>query len=182
MIKQVIENLPKTMEYCNHRILNHHESDSNILRSIITEINGKSIYSGDDKIQDWKIDYLNDNQWLHDIFQQQLASKKLIQIKKAKGLNGKLISFNYNETLICGGSQASSNGFIDNYNFPPIDTWVWLGTFKKDDLLIAWIPNKFIQLAQAGIDANPEGCINWLSEWYPEINEEIILSFEDIRS
>lgn len=174
MIQEIIQNLPKTINYCNQKIQKTEESTTNILRSIIQEYKGKPIYQGDDFSKDWNIDYFENDISLYEIFNEQLEIKKNLKNIDEVVLDGKLFCFNYLDTLVCGGSQAYSDGLIDNYNFPPIDTWVWLGTHKEDSLLVAWIPNKFIALTQNGIDANPEGCIDWLNEWYPEIEVEII--------
>lgn len=61
------------------------------------------------------------------------------------------MAFKFNDILICGGSQQCSSGFFDNYNFPPIDTWAWIGKIYQDDVLLAWIPEEYIHLADEGI-------------------------------
>ena len=173
MINEIIQHLPSTMEYCNNQINKGNKYPANILRSVILEYQGQSIYNGDEQIQDWNLDYFENTSILQGIYNEQLKVKKLFNKKEPHAFNGKLFCFNYMNTLVCGGSQANSDGLIDNYNFPPIDTWVWLGTYKEDKLLIAWIPDEYIDLAQKAIDTNPEGCIDWLNEWYPEIETEI---------
>lgn len=40
---------------------------------------------------------------------------------------------------------------------PPWDLWV----HYTDGLLVSWVPDLLIDLAQRGIDANPVDCIRW---------------------
>jgi hypothetical protein len=77
--------------------------------------------------------------------------------------------------LADGAAADASQFFFDCNNRPPEDTWVWFahhmriqrwasGTegMVRADFLVAWIPPDFVKLADAGIDANPEQCIQRL--------------------
>jgi hypothetical protein len=61
------------------------------------------------------------------------------------------------ENLACGAAQVSSSGFFDVNNVPPWDIWVGF----SETAIISWVPRVFVETAQRGIDANPEGCIHW---------------------
>ncbi len=89
--------------------------------------------------------------------------------------NGKLMVFFPENTLWDGAAELSTDGFFDDYNIPPWDTWV--GYFEDDlpegytlfdechsKYLVSWIPESFIEIADDGIMVNPEECIMWLSD------------------
>lgn len=70
---------------------------------------------------------------------------------------GRLLEFIPSETLMDGAAKYGSNGFFDVNNVPPWDIWVGF----SDRTLVSWVPPALTELAQNGIDANPEGCIRW---------------------
>jgi len=71
---------------------------------------------------------------------------------------GRLLIYIPEENLADGAAKYTSRGFFDDDNVPPWDIWVAFfgGT------LLSWVPPHLIELAQCGIDANPESCIAWL--------------------
>ena len=71
--------------------------------------------------------------------------------------SGKLLLYWPHENLACGAARFSSNGFFDDDNTPPWDTWV----DYKGGVLTSWVPEILIPWVQEGIDANPEECIRW---------------------
>ena len=65
-----------------------------------------------------------------------------------------------------------SGGFFDLWNLPPWDTWIAYGrqptAFDERSMgsfLISWVPQRFFDYAQAGIDINPEHCMRWLDDF-----------------
>lgn len=72
-------------------------------------------------------------------------------------VGGRLLLYSPNENLACGAAEASSNGFFDVNNVPPWDIWVDF----SEGTLVSWVPPALIDVAQMGIDANPEECIRW---------------------
>jgi hypothetical protein len=70
---------------------------------------------------------------------------------------GKLLLYTPDDNLADGAARYASQGFFDDDNVPPWDTWV---AFSQGALL-TWVPPQLLQLAQSGIDANPECCIRW---------------------
>ena len=83
---------------------------------------------------------------------------------------GKLLLYFPDEDLSDGAAEVESKGFFDVYNAPPWDTWVAYfeekgGASKIDrNYLLAYVPQKLVSLANAGIDVNPEECIQWLEK------------------
>jgi hypothetical protein len=73
--------------------------------------------------------------------------------------------------LVDGAAEVASEGFFDMWNLPPWDTWVAFGTqptTERDrseaDFLICWVPPQLVELANLGIEVNPEQCIAWLDK------------------
>ena len=72
-------------------------------------------------------------------------------------VEGSILIYIPNDTLFDGASEVASEGFFDDYDAPPWDSWFHYQQRK----LFAWIPSVLIPLAQAGIDANCVQCIEW---------------------
>jgi len=84
---------------------------------------------------------------------------------------GQLLVFYPGLSLFDGAAELSSDGYFNSNNEPPWDTWVYFGespeSLEPEDyrfFLLSWVPNSYLSIAQRGIDANPEGCIEWLSK------------------
>jgi len=73
---------------------------------------------------------------------------------------GRLLLYWPENNLAGGAAQASSGGFFNVDNVPPWDIWV---TYEGR-VLISWVPPGLIELAQMGIDVNPENCIQWIDQ------------------
>jgi hypothetical protein len=83
--------------------------------------------------------------------------------------NGRLLVYFPEQNLFDGAAEQETNGFFDDDNQPPWDTWI--GFFEDEGrdpslstYLVAWIPSPFVSLAARGIDVNPEQCIAWLDQ------------------
>jgi hypothetical protein len=72
-------------------------------------------------------------------------------------IQGRLLSYWPDENLACGAAEVQSLGFFDADNTPPWDLWVAF----SDRMLLSWVPGELVEIAQRGIDINPEGCIAW---------------------
>jgi hypothetical protein len=74
------------------------------------------------------------------------------------------------QSLSDGAAQLETNGYFDADNQPPWDAWVaWVSAPAAKDLglrnmLIAWVPDDLVELVRAGVDANPEECLQWLQD------------------
>jgi hypothetical protein len=90
-----------------------------------------------------------------------LAAMKVSTLDSdAAQAHGQLLIYFPMETVSCGASAASTQGFFDGKDAPPWDTWFWY----SDGGILSWVPEDFVSRAQAGIDANPVDCIHW-ADW-----------------
>ena len=79
---------------------------------------------------------------------------------------GRLLAYFPDENTSDGGAELASGGFFDVHNTPAWDTWVALfeDASGRGPYLVAWVPPEWIDQVQAGIDVNPERCIEWLKD------------------
>jgi hypothetical protein len=64
-------------------------------------------------------------------------------------------------------SQAESEEYLDEHDVPPWDTWLGsVNTGRTGFLLLAWVPDEFIDLVQAGIEAECVGMLYWANSKY----------------
>ncbi len=69
----------------------------------------------------------------------------------------RLLTYQPLETVSDGAAEAASKGFFDISDAPPWDTWL----FYSKGTILSFVPESFLRVAQAGIDANPVDCIHW---------------------
>ncbi|WP_163999345.1 hypothetical protein [Pyxidicoccus caerfyrddinensis] len=87
-------------------------------------------------------------------------------------LPGRLLVFFPDEETQDGGAEVQSEGFFDDHNTPPWDTWVGFFTDLHDEpagptvrsYLLAYVPAAFVGHVGRGIEVNPERCIQWLED------------------
>jgi hypothetical protein len=62
--------------------------------------------------------------------------------------------------------QAASQGFLDNDERPPCDTWLWMLDVSDDShpVLLSWVPRAFEERVDAAIDLSPDGVVFWLDD------------------
>jgi len=77
---------------------------------------------------------------------------------------GRVLLCAFNETQDTGRSHVESEGFFDERDRPPTDTWLWVLDSWSDDwvVLAAWVPQALQPDVDAAMDANP--CVVWLDE------------------
>ena len=179
------EHLRITQEYCELRLANSTFDNAAIFRSINPEYGGqplftyKKAYFGDFDIPQWRRDPLRDTRekLIQELFNYQLKIKKEHIYSEAKNeinREGRIFACKIDLTLIDGAAGEASEGILDDYNFPPIDTWFHYIDAPESAMLLAWIPDFFTALVNDGINVNPEECIQWLDVWYPEMSAEIM--------
>lgn len=177
------ENLRLTQEYCKFRLANSTFDNAAIFRSINPEYGGAPLFTytkaffGDFNIPEWGRDPIrNGNETLiQELFDYQLKIKKeCIEGERKNEINkeGKILACRIDLTLVDGAAGEASEGILDSYNFPPIDTWFHYIDAPANCLLLAWIPAFFTHLVNDGIDVNPEECIQWLDIWDPEMSAD----------
>ena len=91
--------------------------------------------------------------------------------------NGRLLLLLVDMNLMDGAASAVSNGFFDEFNLPPIATWVDLRLLgpNQEKALLCWVPELHIPNAQAGIDVNPEECMGWARELAPDLYRDLAI-------
>jgi hypothetical protein len=84
---------------------------------------------------------------------------------------GRILAFAPDGTLQDGAANVATNGFLDDDNIPPWDTWIWYVTNDPvsnlewwrgcDSYLLSWVPDSLIEVVASGIRVNPEKCVRW---------------------
>jgi hypothetical protein len=74
--------------------------------------------------------------------------------------DGRSFGFFVRQTLFDGVSEMETNGFINDTNTPPWDSWICM----VDELLVSWVPPAMVEDVQLAIMCNAEECIAWLSD------------------
>jgi hypothetical protein len=100
----------------------------------------------------------------------ELLKKRKAPLLHDLGKAGQLLVFCPGLSLFDGAAELSSDGYFNANNEPPWDTWVYFGetpeSLEPEDyrfFLLSWVPYSYLSITQRGIDANPEGCVEWLS-------------------
>ena len=83
---------------------------------------------------------------------------------------GKILTFLIDITTYDGAPVSCSEGFVDEADIPPIDTWFYIT--KKH--LYCWIPTVFIPKMQDAIDVEIFGSYEWLQDANPDLNKQIL--------
>lgn len=103
--------------------------------------------------------------------QHQLRHKKLKVSSQAPVVaTGRFMLYFPDENLADGYAEEVSGGFFDVDNLPAFDTWVSLISddgYPRESArrqLLCYVPVPLIEVANAGIDGNPEECIVWLDQ------------------
>jgi hypothetical protein len=92
--------------------------------------------------------------------------------------DGRLMVYFPDAELSDGAAEIESRGFFDVSNAPPWDTWIALCRDDRADIssrdhVVSWVPKELVELADRGIDVNPEQCIRWLSDTRVSIAERL---------
>lgn len=84
---------------------------------------------------------------------------------------GGIVAFSPDVSLWDGAAEVGSAGFFDSSNTPAWDTWLTFvveienhsnGFTPWQSYLLAWVPPKCLELADTGVEMNPEVCIDWI--------------------
>lgn len=76
---------------------------------------------------------------------------------------GKIVAHEINATVTDGASEANSQGYVDVYDLPPVDTWIYLtaGISGSNPVLYCWVPAPFVAAMQGAIDVSCIGNYEW---------------------
>lgn len=171
------------------------KATSNDLPALIFRQTNPTIYGV--PLYDFRDIGTNGPKWSNDIFHQHTVDyheilRLAIQARPMPGAStladisskGRILTFETNITTICGGPVAESNGFVDIYDIPPIDTWFYLKNnyvHKSDQrnhectlVLFCWIPKAYENLVQSAIDVEILDSYRWLDENDHELCEKLL--------
>lgn len=86
-------------------------------------------------------------------------------------LHGQILTLETNVSLICGSAEVESNGYIDVFDLPPIDTWFYLSSSSGHGNLIlyCWVPDQFMELARKAQRVEMTDNFGWLEESDPAL-------------
>ena len=156
-----------------------------VFRQTNPDINGTKLYSFDHNDARWNVDdYSSENykkalQFLIDKRSKWIEQNETLKVSP----NGRILVFQTQLTTQDGAPITESEGFVDEGDIPPIDTWLFLkdGFFRHgygytDLALFCWIPQEFEPKMQAAIDVEIFDSYDWLDELNPKLNSQIINS------
>jgi hypothetical protein len=90
-------------------------------------------------------------------------SAAVTRVKSNPSVTGKLLVYEVDGTVWCGGSEAVSKGYFDLADEPGWNTWI--DYYEDSDLgprLLCYVPQPLVEFAYDGIAANPVACIYWI--------------------
>jgi len=73
-------------------------------------------------------------------------------------LDGQWLCFDPSSTMYDEVAEELSSGFFDSDDVPPPEFWVCF----DNELLISFIPSKFLVVANLGVDSCISGSLNWM--------------------
>lgn len=173
------ENLLLTQFFCEQQLLNCDKNAASIFRSVNPIHDGKNLFEF--KISDygyepetrynfsteWTQDPLrNGSELYNELFEYQLLKKRenIKRLVSGQKFNGKILVAEIDNTVTDGASEVCSDGLIDIYDCPPIDTWFYLLHNLTGRLLFAWVPKQFVYNANKAIEVNCVDCLHWYDE------------------
>lgn len=171
------KNLLLTQLFCERQLLNCDKNAASILRSINPIHDGKKLFEF--KISDYGYEpetkYSFSTEWTQDplgsesdlyneLFEFQLLQKResIKSLISEQKFNGQILVAEIDSTVTDGASEVSSEGLIDIYDCPPIDTWFYLINNPTRRTLYAWIPKQFVYNVNEAIEVNCVACLYWL--------------------
>lgn len=165
-------NLRKTINWTNNIVANIENTSaidySRALRTVNPLYNGKPFYSWYSADEPWVV---TPNSFDYPaILDQVIKPRTDTALIESVADKGKILVFEIDITTHDGAPIAESNGFVDESDIPPIDTWF----FVTKKYLYCWIPTLFIGKIQDAIDVEILGSYTWLEEAMPDLNKQIL--------
>ncbi|TFF35960.1 hypothetical protein [Mucilaginibacter psychrotolerans] len=169
------QNLLLTQAYCEMQLANTEKSVAEILRSFNPKCNGQKVFTfkpGEHEGETmtyfeagWSVDPWRDDDMViyNDLFDQQLANKMhVVKLdKRQTSFKGKILIAEVDNTVVDGCSEAHSDGLIDIFDCPPIDTWFYFTKNEYSRLIYCWIPEKFEGQINIAVAVNATDCLRW---------------------
>ncbi|WP_310395294.1 hypothetical protein [Hymenobacter sp.] len=101
------------------------------------------------------------------LFEKQHEFKKALNLECVLKCEGEILAVEIDNTVVDGASEAASEGLVDGYDMPPIDTWFYHAEGDNGMILFAWIPKEFKWFADEAIAVNVVDMLRWFKDWYP---------------
>ncbi len=166
-LKQVIqsaEKLSRDFDFNNG-------SYNRVFRKTNPVIDGYNLYHFEDEIASWKLDDRDRVNYVQLLEAAINTRDEEIDIDLT-GLDelGSIVSFQTGITKHDGIPVVKSQGFVDESDVPPIDTWFYLkhNYYHEEGLceqvLFCWIPKAFVDKMQSAIDVEVLGSYQWLKQ------------------
>lgn len=143
---------------------------SRILRSVNPLYKGRFFYSYATELPYEHVDTLDIGFNYADILNEVMALRNMPDNLDEPEHKGKILVFEIDLTTHDGAPAFESEGFVDNSDIPPVDTWFFITT----NHLYCWIPTLFIGKMQSAIDVEILESYRWLELWKPELNKSIL--------
>lgn len=176
-----LNNLQITQVYCEQQLQQQGKLDWIILRSIISPVckaeqwfahmpdHNKTAY--DEQLIPWKEWAKESNPRYYDsfarLFNLQLNLKASVSGKFScnENLEGRILVVEYGDNIPDGVVELETNSFFDEWDLPPIDTWFYNDySPERGGILFAWIPGKFIALADLAIEIHFLNILHWFEK------------------
>jgi hypothetical protein len=84
---------------------------------------------------------------------------------------GRILAFDPDESTCDGASMFATQGFLDDDNVPPWDTWIYYVMngpkavpSQYHSYLLSWVPNSLVPIVSKGISTNSEECLCWATD------------------
>ena len=89
-------------------------------------------------------------------------SERLTEAHELDANEGRLLAVELPASMYDGVASSISDGFYDECDAPPWDTWITVAILGDTGYLLSWIPSDHFLQATAGVDANGGQCIRWV--------------------
>lgn len=78
-------------------------------------------------------------------------------------VGGRILAFEVEACFFDGSAQSVTEGFFDENDFPPWDTWLGYRSLEAGQpmCLLSWVPAKLVVLANRGVEAHFACAYRW---------------------
>jgi hypothetical protein len=135
-----------------------------VLRSINPVIDGTPAFRLTEDTVSWNHDMSNADNILRVSVDVIAAHKPAPPVSLQEIMRqGKIIAHETGVTTCDGLAEAESRGYVDIYDLPPADTWIYItpSTNTSRAILYCWVPVWFEEEMRSAMMVNPQGCYEW---------------------
>lgn len=181
---QFVTNLHVTQAYCEKQLEREELFEWVALRSVIGPIckdekwyinmsflPQNNFYNQTILWEEWsKIVDPYDVECFDEIFNSQIEFKESVanRLERKGAYQGKILVVEYSFNIPDGAVEDVTEGFFDEIDLPPIDTWFFKASDKNHGgILFAWVPEQFVELVDKAINIHLLNIIHWFEDWAP---------------